>query len=61
MEENDRDLFWLDLLSFPYSQNQNPSSSSLSFIFVPLPNELDLSTLSPMAKDKKIQSVTCPL
>ena len=54
MEENDRDLFWLDLLSFPYSQNQNPSSSSLSFIFVPLPNELDPSTHSPMANDKYI-------
>ena len=61
MEDNDRDLFLFDLSSFPSSQNQNPPSSPSSFDFVPLPNELDLSTLSPMAKDKQIQSVTCPL
>ena len=55
MEDKDRDLF--DLSSFPLSQNQNLPSS----ISIPLSNESDPSILSPVEKDKQIQSATHPL
>ena len=61
MEDKDRDFFLLDLSSFPSSQHQNPPSSSSLSISIPLPNEFDPSTPSPMAKDKQIQSSTHPL
>ena len=46
MEDKDKDLFLLDLSSFPCLQNQNPSSSPLPSIFVSLPNDLDPSNPS---------------
>ena len=55
MEDKDRDLF--DLSSFPFSQNQNLPSS----ISIPLSNESNPSILSPVEKDKQIQSATRPL
>ena len=61
MEDKDRDLFLLDLASFPSSQNQNPLSSLSSFVLVLLPNELDPSTPGPTTKDKQTQSATCQL
>ena len=61
MEDQDRDLFLFDLSSFPSPQNQNPLSSPLPSISIPLPNELDPSTLSLTTKDKHIQSATRPL
>ena len=61
MEDQDRDLFLFDLSSFPSPQNQNPLSSPLPSISIPLPNELDPSTLSQTAKDEHIQSATHPL
>ena len=61
MEDQNRDLFLFDLSSFPSPQNQNPLSSPSPSISIPLPNELDPSTLSPTAKDEHIQSATHPL
>ena len=52
MEDKDRDLFLLDLTSFPPSQNQNPSSSLSPSVSIPLPNELNPSTPSPTTKNK---------
>ena len=57
MEDKDRDLFLLDLSSFPSLQNQNSSSS----VSVPLPNESVPSTPSSAEKDTQIQSATSPL
>ena len=46
MEDKDRDLFLLDLSSFPSLQNQNPPSFPSLSISILLPNELDPSTPS---------------